>query len=51
MRIFNTLFSEKGIPTELKGLFWKKLIQIEDNADDEQLFTLMAEKPNPDLDL
>lgn len=38
MRLFNTLFSEKGIPTGLKGQFWKKLINAstlteEDLAD------------------
>ena len=26
MRVFNTLFSENGISTDLKGQFWKKLV-------------------------
>lgn len=34
MRIFKTLFSEEGIPDELRGAFWLRLSDIIVNEED-----------------
>ena len=49
LRIFKTLFSENGIPVDLKGQFWKKLAGVVEGPKDEWAFTAMASKPNPQL--
>lgn len=51
MRVFKTLFSEDGIPKELRGIFWLKLAGINADVDEwKGIFHAIAAKPNAELD-
>lgn len=52
-RIFSSLFNENGIPDNMRGTIWCRLLQIEHvkSAQNGQLYMKLVHMDNPDLEL